>query len=261
MSFGDKALAAMSGIFGISEAKAKEPEYSQNNLLENSKNIKKIPPVPAKKPEYNPNNLLENSKKISALSKAKQAGIYKENAKFDRLVDSVFGEEGDFEDDLNKIDQPTNMGIIQGTLNNFNKAHPELKINKSLKDITRDDAKLIYKLDFYDAYRIDEIDSPVLRLTIFDTLVNHSPHDPIVWIQEALNNKIGLEVKKDGILGSETINALNSLRSEYEVKNVNNYILEKRREDLENNKEKNIRPNYEQYTKGIPGRIDRLIVK
>ena len=61
MSFGDKALAAMSGIFGISEAKAKEPEidavtsasrHAINNLLENRRNIKKIPPVPTRKPEY-----------------------------------------------------------------------------------------------------------------------------------------------------------------------------------------------------------------
>ena len=42
----------MSGLFGISTANAKEIEYSSNNLLENGKNIKKIPPVPAKKPEY-----------------------------------------------------------------------------------------------------------------------------------------------------------------------------------------------------------------
>ena len=73
-------------------------------------------PVPTKKPEYSANTLLENSKEISALSKAKQAGIYKENAKFDRLVDSIFGEEGGFEDDAKKIDQPTNMGIIQGNI-------------------------------------------------------------------------------------------------------------------------------------------------
>ena len=72
----------MSGLFGISEARAKEPEIdavtyasgseidkaiaatkraapdaferylSRQNLLENGRNIKKIPPVPAKKPEY-----------------------------------------------------------------------------------------------------------------------------------------------------------------------------------------------------------------
>jgi len=53
----------MSGLFGISTANAKEPEYSQNNLLENSKNIKKIPPVPSRKPEYNPNNLLGTKSK------------------------------------------------------------------------------------------------------------------------------------------------------------------------------------------------------
>ena len=90
----------MSGLFGISTANAKEIEYSPNNLLERGKNIKKIPPVPPKKPEYNPNNLLETKSNDSVLQKAKRTGIYKENAKFDRLVDSVFGEEGDFEDDL-----------------------------------------------------------------------------------------------------------------------------------------------------------------
>ena len=42
----------MSGLFGISTTNAKEIEYSSNNLLENGKKIKKIPPVPAKKPEY-----------------------------------------------------------------------------------------------------------------------------------------------------------------------------------------------------------------
>ena len=66
----DRALAAMSGFFGISEAKAKEPEIDAItsaskpnvapkllvtapvvNLLENG-NKKKLPPVPTKKPEY-----------------------------------------------------------------------------------------------------------------------------------------------------------------------------------------------------------------
>ena len=60
---GNRALAAMSGIFGISEARAEEPEIdavtsASKNLVENRRNIKKLPSVPPKKPEYNPNNLL-----------------------------------------------------------------------------------------------------------------------------------------------------------------------------------------------------------
>ena len=93
-----------------------------------------------------------------SLEKAKKTGLYKKNHKFDLLLESVFYEEGGYEDDSDKIDQPTNIGIIQSTLNNFNKAHPNLKIDKPLKQISKDDARLIYKLDFYDHYNLDAID-------------------------------------------------------------------------------------------------------
>lgn len=64
----------------------------------------------------------------------------------------------------------------------------------------------------------------------------------------------------DGVMGSETITALNKLSKE-EVVKVNNAIVDMRLEDYEKEKKTNSNPYYKNYTKGLPDRFERFRIK
>ena len=170
--------------------------------------------------------------------------------KFVRKLKSPEVEGTGYEDNLAKIDQRTNTGIIQPTLNRFLRAHPRYRetFPDDIKDLTQHHIDIIYKNDYYDAYRINEIQNEKLAETMFDSYVNHSPKDITKWLQEGINLYSHNTVSEDGILGSQTINSLNYI-DENTVALINNYVLEKRIEDA-----KQKRPNY----RGLIPRINRL---
>lgn len=134
---------------------------------------------------------------------------------------------GGYEDRKNRIDQPTNMGITQDTLANFNRAHPHLKIDKNIKNISREDAKLIYKLDYYDQYRIEEIDNPIIARTMFHMFVNSSPAGMANIVQNSVNS-LGEKIDVDGTIGSMTIGAINRLNKVGKSRELNRKLIESR---------------------------------
>ena len=181
---------------------------------------------------------------------------------FDRVFNKTLGEEGGYEDRPNKIDTATNMGFQQATLELFKKKHPELAqgFPEHVKDLTREQGRIIALKDFYEPYRIGEIKSPALQETMFDSFFNHSPKAPALWAQKAINQNTKRHVNEDGIFGSETINTINQL-SEDEIIKVNNAILKQRLEDHEREKETNPNPYYKDYTVGLPDRFKRFEIK
>lgn len=186
-----------------------------------------------------------------------------QNQWFNDVLQKTLKEEGEYEDDLAKIDAPTNMGIQQATLNRFKRRHPDLSKGypTNVKNITRDQAKQIYKKDYYDAYRIGDLKHAEIRATMFDSYVNHTPHGPALWAQKSINKHTKMKVKEDDIFGSETIAALNAIDNREDLKNVNNEILNLRHEDYLINKENNPDPRYSSYTTGLPNRFKRFMIK
>ncbi len=184
------------------------------------------------------------------------------NKIFERVLAKTWKEEGGYEDDKKKIDAPTNFGIRQNTLDRFKKAHPNKAVNfpKHVKNLTRDQARLIVRIDFFDYYRIAELKSEPLQETLFDTFFNHSPYAPALWIQKSINDSTNINVAEDGIFGSETIKALNSL-SLQETKRVNNKFIDMREADYEKEKKNNTNPYYKTYTVGLPNRFNRFRIK
>lgn len=178
---------------------------------------------------------------------------------FNRVFHKTLGEEGGYEDRRNKIDAPTNMGIRQDTLDRFKKAHPKESSNLPIKvrDLSLEQAKLIAKTDFFDKYRINELKHKALQETMFDAFFNHSPIAPALWAQKSINQHTSLHVTEDGVFGSETINALNSLSAK-ELVIVNNSIIDMRQADYEQEKKTNKNPHYKEYTVGLPSRFDRF---
>ena len=187
------------------------------------------------------------------------ATINPQDAIFDRVFNRTLQEEGGYEDRATHIDTPTNMGFQQATLDRFKSAHPDLAQGypTNVRDLTYEQGKQIARKDYFDKYRIGEIQSQPLQETMFDSFFNHSPEGPAIWAQKAINQNTNTRVKEDGVFGSETIGALNNL-SPTEIDNVNNAIINMRQSDYERERDKNQNPNYRSYTKGLPGRFNRF---
>ena len=154
------------------------------------------------------------------------------------------------------------MGIRQSTLNSFKKLYPRDAVNfpKSVVNLTRSQVSKIARMVFFDKYRIAEIHNESLQETMFDAFYNHSPEEPALWAQRAINKITGANIKEDGIFGTETIGALNSLNAK-EIKGVNNAIIDMRLDDYEQEKKTNQNPYYKDYTKGLSSRFEKFRIK
>ena len=181
---------------------------------------------------------------------------------FQRVLTKTLEEEGGYEDKPHRIEQPTNMGITQSTLSRFKTSNPTLAKNypSEVKNLTKEQASQIYRKDYFEPYHICKIKHQRLQETMFDSFVNHSPKGPSLWAQQAINKHTPMKVKEDGIFGPKTVSALNNINDNNELKNVNNYILDKRLEDRNNQVQKQ-GLLYQNRTAGIPNRINRFRIK
>lgn len=102
-------------------------------------------------------------------------------------VDSVLGHEGGYVDDPHDPGGCTKYGISS-------RAYPDLDITS----LTREQAREIYRSDYWDPCRCDELPSGV-DLLVFDCAVNQGRHAAIVILQQATGAAV------DGIIGPQTI--------------------------------------------------------
>ena len=184
----------------------------------------------------------------SSFEKAKKIGLYKDDDKFNLLVNTVFNEEGGYEDSPKKIDQPTNMGIIQSTLSNFNKKHSDLQISSSLKELSSDEAKLIYKLDFYDHYHIESINDFDTSKVVMHMFVMLTPDSALNLLHQSLND-FGYPCKK--LLTKEMIPMLNKISNNGKSKDFKDILKRNYTDFLRKS------PDAKKY-KGWFSRIERL---
>lgn len=128
---------------------------------------------------------------------------------FDEAFKLVVGHEGGFTDDTKDTGNWTSGKVGIGKLNGTKygisaAAYPALDI----KNITLDHAKEIYKRDYWLKYHCEKVPSDA-RFSYFDALVNSGSgskvkQGAVIWLQKALG------VAADGIIGNNTIAALNS---------------------------------------------------
>jgi lysozyme family protein len=108
---------------------------------------------------------------------------------FDAAIEIVLKHEGGLTRDSRDPGGLTNFGISQ-------RAYPQ----RNIAELTREDAKAIYRQDYWQAVRADQL-PPDLRLHLFDAAVNAGVRQAIQWLQRAC------AVKVDGIMGPETLRA------------------------------------------------------
>ena len=121
------------------------------------------------------------------------------NKMFARFMADIFENEGGYADKT--IDQPTNMGIIQPTLNTFCQRYPQeakkLKMPQTVKGLKKGQAQQIYRRLYFDQYQIGNYRNESIALLIYDIYVNHTPTTAKQFIDQGLKaaRKNGAKVK------------------------------------------------------------------
>jgi lysozyme family protein len=111
---------------------------------------------------------------------------------FDEAFNILIGHEGGYVDHPNDPGGETKFGVSK-------RSYPEL----SIAALTLEDAKTIYREDYWDRVRADKL-PPELRFPLFDAAVNAGVAQSIKWLQRAVG------VRDDGVIGPITMVAVKS---------------------------------------------------
>ena len=117
--------------------------------------------------------------------------------------------EGGYGNDAHDAGGATNLGVIQEEYDRYRDGK-ELS-RQSVKYISKNEAKEIYKLQYWDKTRCGELDEGVANC-LFDADVNSGDSRGVQWLQKAINSISGKEaVSVDKVCGPKTISAANGL--------------------------------------------------
>lgn len=165
---------------------------------------------------------------------------------FNKALEFLFAAEGGYSNRKNDTGGATNLGITQST---FDSAIKNGIIHTDIKDvryITKDLAIQIYKHEYWDSIKADQLPSGI-DVALFDMTVNSGKGNSVKTLQKTLG------VTQDGVIGKNTLNAINSYQGDL-VKDFNNQRREFYDSIIENNKklrEEDIEKN------GYTNRIDQ----
>ncbi|MDY7001708.1 MAG: glycosyl hydrolase 108 family protein [Thermodesulfobacteriota bacterium] len=124
------------------------------------------------------------------------------SSNFSHALDKVLFQEGGYVNDPLDRGGETKFGISK-------KAYPWLDI----ANLSLEDASAIYKRDYWDKLRLDEIQHPEIAEKIFDMAVNMGPGSAVLILQRALNFLVGATgfspLTADGVMGPMTLSCAN----------------------------------------------------
>ena len=131
-------------------------------------------------------------------------------AQFERALAFVELWEGGWSDDPSDPGGATKYGVTWRVYKRWLARDGQHVSNASakarLKELTRGEAKGIYKKNYWDACRCDEMSGDV-AMVVFDIAVNQGPGRAGKFLQRALNRN-GSKLKVDGGIGPKTLGAL-----------------------------------------------------
>jgi len=118
---------------------------------------------------------------------------------FDEAIGFVLANEGGLSNDPADPGGLTNFGISQ-------KQYPALDI----RNLTREDAVQIYQDDYWNKFQYGDITSQRVATKLFDAAVNMGPVRAVRLLQLALGSVQAGPVVADGVLGTQTVAAVNA---------------------------------------------------
>lgn len=119
---------------------------------------------------------------------------------FDDAYQITRASEGGYSNHPKDKGGPTNMGVTQKTYNSFLRARGESA--RDVRDLTEDEAREIYR-GFWEDSGAPQLPWP-LSAVVFDAAINSGPARAKKQLQRILG------VKEDGVIGDETLNAVES---------------------------------------------------
>lgn len=163
---------------------------------------------------YREDGLVDMNKRYNFATTVSDSGkLDRDVAVRDSLINIVVDVEGGYSDRKSDLGGKTNKGISWKTWQDF--AEPTLGVKpteENLKLLTKEDAKKIYTENYWNKYRIDEINDTDLKHLIFDVFVNNTGSAAKI-IQGVLSDDFKQDVEIDGVMGSKTINKINEMDS------------------------------------------------
>ena len=137
---------------------------------------------------------------------------------FDEIIEHVLKHEGGYVNDPTDLGGETNYGITK-------RFYPDVDI----KNLTKEQAKEIYKRDYWDKNRVDELPEQ-LRHIFFDMCVNQGRGTAVKVLQRAANAK-GAKLKVDGGMGPATLKAVQNVEhnrvKSYRILHYANLVINK----------------------------------
>ena len=120
---------------------------------------------------------------------------------FDEIIKITLHHEGGYVHDPKDLGGETNFGIAK-------RFYPDVDI----KNLTKDGAKEIYKKDYWDRYKLDEMPTNLQHI-YFDMVVNMGARNAGKIMQKSCVAK-GCDIEVDGVVGSGTRKAIKSCNLE-----------------------------------------------
>jgi lysozyme family protein len=118
------------------------------------------------------------------------------------IIDWIIAQEGGYVNDANDPAGQTNFGISQHYLDTTVRVKwPDWPLPDSVKDLTADQAALMYQRDQWETIQGDSL-PPGLALLVMDAAVNQGPGTAIRLLQQACGTQ------PDGIMGPLTLQAV-----------------------------------------------------
>ena len=187
----------------------------------------------------------QNAQKANSMSPEKNNDQIREES-----IRKTMAEEGGYIDNPNRIDQPTNSGITQPTLNTYNQRHPEADFPENVRELTGQQAEQIYTELYYNDRNIGNIENPRIAHAIFDMGVMSSYSNVGRIVQNTINETQGTNLAVDGDIGARTIQALNNI-PENQVDRFMEVLIENRIEYLKT------LADWDRYGRGWTARTNR----
>lgn len=119
------------------------------------------------------------------------------NNYFEEIINLVFQEEGDYENNPDDPGGETKYGISKRNYPNLN-----------IKDLTKEQATEIYHRDYWNKFRFDDIENLKIATKLFTLTINIGHFWAIHLLQRALR-AAGNNIKEDGFIGEKTLFATN----------------------------------------------------
>ncbi len=121
-----------------------------------------------------------------------------EEERFQHAVNVVLRHEGGYVNDPNDPGGETKFGISR-------RAYPDLDIAR----LTKEDAIKIYRRDWWEKYRYGRIEDANVACKVMDLSVNVGPQTAHRLLQQALHACGHRHVVVDGLIGPQTLGAVN----------------------------------------------------